>query len=117
MVGMETLNSVYLPSFALPSNKLTVEGCDLGAPTIVTVVGIGTPCLVSNPSPNVKPPKSKARPFLTDTAITNGGYGDVKFSVPVKNWNSDLSVNGFVMMYPNGNGYSNNLDPYSTQNI
>ncbi|ANZ32372.1 YSIRK-type signal peptide-containing protein [Staphylococcus carnosus] len=119
--GTGQTHALDLGGFTFGDGFDTRQGVPI--PTTVTIVGAprSQPSTVNLLEGRAKPgyPKGYAlesRPFLTDTAITNGGYGDVKFSVPVKNWNSDLSVNGFVMMYPNGNGYSNNLDPYSTQN-
>ena len=102
-------------AFQLPSNED-------GIPAIVQMVGT-----TGNPTTSVlkeglaKPgyPEGYAlngRPFLNDTAIRNNGYADVKFSLPVKNWNGDLSVDGFVMMFPNGSNYSSTPDPYSTAN-
>ncbi|PTJ19393.1 hypothetical protein BU038_03865 [Staphylococcus simulans] len=102
-------------AFQLPTN---VEGI----PATVEMVGTnGGPTKSVLKEGLAKPgyPEGYAlngRPFLTDTAIKNNGYADVKFSLPVKNWNGDLSVDGFVMMFPNGSNYSSTPDPYSTAN-
>lgn len=101
--------------FQLPSNGD-------GIPATVKMVGTtGDPTTSVLKEGLAKPgyPEGYAlngRPFLTDTAIKNNGYADVKFSLPVKNWNGNLSVDGFVMMFPNGSNYSSTPDPYSTAN-
>ncbi|PNZ77205.1 YSIRK-type signal peptide-containing protein, partial [Staphylococcus microti] len=45
--------------------------------------------------------------------LQNNGDITYKFSIPVKDWNGDLSFNGQVMMYTSGN---NNYDPATFDN-
>ncbi|WP_141755895.1 YSIRK-type signal peptide-containing protein, partial [Staphylococcus sp. HMSC065E08] len=56
------------------------------------------------------------RPAVTNAMITNGGYGLLEFNVPVNNWNGDLSIDAFPMMFSQTGPYEKSPNPFSTDN-